>query len=226
MWKENLSKRKFIGIPITLIYINLILIFWPQLYDKATLLNIFAILLFSVFMAGDLLFRPLWVGKEKDQFQKSTLIIFLLFLLIPILLYCPYFEYQTILQPFILSSVALMMGIIGLFLLICGGVLMIWSRILLGPYGTPRIVIKDHHQLITNGAYQYIRHPLYMGNILFLFGYAFAFGSLLCSCTIAVFMFLLIKSRIDLEEKLLLANLGEKYADYMKHTKRLIPKIY
>ncbi|MFW9974666.1 MAG: methyltransferase family protein [Candidatus Thorarchaeota archaeon] len=118
------------------------------------------------------------------------------------------------------------MGIIGTFVLICGGILMIWSRILLGPYGTPRIVIKDHHQLITHGAYRYIRHPLYMGYILLFLGYAFGFGSLLCSVIITVFMFPLTKSRIDLEETLLLATLGEKYAEYMKRTKRLIPTIY
>lgn len=226
MWKENLSKRKIIGIPVLLIYLNLIPILWPQLYERATLLNLFTILLFSFFMAGDILFRPLWVGKEKDQFKKSTLIIFLLFLLVPILLYCPYFEYQTLLQQFISSSVALVMGIIGTLLLISGGILMIWSRILLGPYGTPRIVIKDHHQLITHGAYRYIRHPLYMGYILLFLGYAFAFGSFFCTCIITIFMFPLTKSRMDLEEKLLLANLGEKYTDYMKRTKRLLPKIY
>ena len=226
MWKQNVVKRKFIGIPVVLIYINLVLILWPQLYDKATVLNLLTILLFSVFIAGDVLFRPLWVGKEKDQFKKSTLIIFLLFFVVPFLLYFPYIEYQAFLQQFIPSPIDLVMGIIGNLVLMCGGILMIWSRILLGPYGTPRIVIKDHHQLITHGIYRYIRHPLYLGYILLLFGYTFAFGSLFFSGLIIVFMLPLTKSRMDLEEKLLLANLGEKYGDYIKRTKRLIPKIY
>lgn len=226
MWKQNIVKRKFIGIPVVLIYINLLIILWPQFYDEATILNLLTILLFSVFIAGDVLFRPLWVGKEKDQFKKSTLLIFLLFFLVPLLLYLPYKEYYTFLKQFIPSPIALLMGIIGNLLLICGGVLMIWSRILLGPYGTPRIVIQDQHQLITNGIYGYIRHPLYLGYILFLFGYTFAFGSFFCSSTIIVFMLFLTKSRMDLEEKLLLANLGEKYGDYKNRTKRLIPKIY
>lgn len=226
MWKQNIVKRKFFGIPILIFYINLPLILWPQLYNKATGLNLLTILLFSVFIAGDILFRPLWVGKEKDQFKKSTLFIFLLFFVVPFLLYFPYAEYQTFLQEFIPSPLALMMGIIGNLVLMCGGIIMIWSRILLGPYGTPRIVIKDHHQLITHGIYRYIRHPLYLGYILLLFGYCFAFGSFLFSTLIIIFMLLLTKSRMDLEEKLLLANLGEKYSDYIKQTKRLIPKIY
>ncbi|MFX0013423.1 MAG: methyltransferase family protein [Promethearchaeota archaeon] len=226
MWKQNVVKRKFIGIPILLIYINLVLIFLPELYAKASMLNLLTILLFSLFIAGDILFRPLWVGKEKDQFKKSTLVIFLLFFTVPVLLYFPYIEYQTFLQHVIPSPIALMMSIIGNFVLISGGILMIWSRILLGPYGTPRIVIKDQHQLITHGIYRYIRHPLYLGYILFLFGYAFAFGSLFFSSLIIVFMLPLTKSRMDLEEKLLLANIGEKYSDYIKHTKRLIPWFY
>lgn len=209
-----------------LIYINLVLILWPQLYDKASVLNLLTILLFSLFIAGDVLFRPLWVGKEKDQFKKSTLIIFLLFFAVPFLLYFPYIEYQAFLQLFIPSPIAIMMSIIGNLVLICGGILMIWSRILLGPYGTPRIVIKDHHQLITHGIYRYIRHPLYLGYILLLFGYTFAFGSFFSSCLIIVIMLPLTKSRMDLEEKILLANLGEKYNDYIERTKRLIPKIY
>ncbi|MFX0086658.1 MAG: hypothetical protein ACFFAU_13385, partial [Candidatus Hodarchaeota archaeon] len=113
MWKQNIVKRKFIGIPILLLYINSVLILWPQLYDKVTVLNLLTILLFSVFIAGDVLFRPLWVAKEKDQFQKSTLVIFLLFFLVPFLLYLPYIEYQEFLQQFIPSPIALVMGIIG-----------------------------------------------------------------------------------------------------------------
>ncbi|MFX0060325.1 MAG: methyltransferase family protein [Candidatus Heimdallarchaeota archaeon] len=226
MWKQNVVKRKIIGIPVVLIYMNLVLILWPQLYSKATMLNLLTILLFSLFIAGDILFRPLWVGKERDQFKKGTLIIFLLFFTVPFLLYFPYIEYQTFLQQFIPSPIALGMGIIGNLVLTCGGILMIWSRILLGPYGTPRIVIKDHHQLITKGIYRYIRHPLYLGYILLLFGYSFAFSSLFSSCIIILIMLPLTKSRMDLEEKLLLASLGEKYSDYTKRTNRLIPKIY
>lgn len=209
-----------------LIYINLVILLWPRLYDKATALNLLTIVLFSVFIGGDVLFRPLWVSKEKDQFKKSTLLIFLAFFLVPFLLYVPYIEYQAVLQQFIPSSIALVMGIAGNLVLVCGGVLMIWSRILLGPYGTPRIVIKEHHQLITSGIYRYIRHPLYSGYILLLSGYTFAFGSLFSSSLIVVFMLSLTKSRMDVEEKLLLTNLGEKYGEYMKRTKRLIPKIY
>ncbi|MFX0125994.1 MAG: hypothetical protein ACFFAE_20405, partial [Candidatus Hodarchaeota archaeon] len=95
MWKQNVVKRKFIGIPVVLIYINWVLILWPQLYNKATVLNLLTILLFSIFIGGDVLFRPLWVGKERDQFKKSTLIIFLLFFTVPFLLYFPYIEYQA-----------------------------------------------------------------------------------------------------------------------------------
>ncbi|NHJ01761.1 MAG: isoprenylcysteine carboxylmethyltransferase family protein [Candidatus Heimdallarchaeota archaeon] len=226
MWKQNIVKRKFIGIPILLIYINLIIILWPELYDEATILNLVTMLLLCVFLAGDILFRPLWVGEEKDQFKKSTLVIFLLFFFIPFLLYIPYAEYQIFLRQFIQYPIALAMAIFGNLVLLCGGILMIWSRILLGPYGTPRIVIKDHHQLITNGIYRYIRHPLYLGYILFLFGYTFAFGGLLSSCFVVLFMLPLTMSRIDLEEKLLLTNLGEEYKSYIKRTKRLIPRIY
>ena len=208
MWKQNIVKRKLIGVPIVMIYMNLLLILWPQSYDGATMLNLLTVLLFSVFIGGDVLLRPLWVGEEKDQFRRSTIVILLLFLAVPFLLHLPYIEYQAVLQQFIPSSTALVVGVIGNLVLMCGGVLMVWSRILLGPSDTPMIVIRNHHQLVTHGAYRHIRHPLYMGYILLLFGYAFAFDSLLCSSLITVLMLSLAKSRMDLEEKLLLASLG------------------
>ena len=86
------------------------------------------------------------------------------------------------------------------------------------------------HTLITSGPYQYIRHPLYLGNILGMIGFGISAAAFLAFpvnieviliCTLlAASIFLLILMH---EEPMLLRLHGENYNQYSQKTPRLIP---
>ena len=90
---------------------------------------------------------------------------------------------------------------------------------------TKIVQVVDGHQLITDGLFSQIRHPLYLGFLLMLFGITIIFASLLGAVLIAIsVVFILIRIRI--EEEMLTQTFGEAYREYQGNTKKLIPYIY
>ena len=76
---------------------------------------------------------------------------------------------------------------------------------------------------MTDGIYQYIRHPQYVGLFLILFGWLLHWPTLL---TIILFPILIgVYYRLALkEEKELKAGFGADYQKYMEKTPRFIPR--
>jgi len=77
--------------------------------------------------------------------------------------------------------------------------------------------------LIIRGPQKYVRHPLYLGAIIIIFGYGFLSGS--TSTFLATFIILLWfwLVQIPFEEKEMRALFGEQYVTYMHVTPMLIP---
>lgn len=73
-------------------------------------------------------------------------------------------------------------------------------------------------QLVTNGAFKYIRHPIYAGIILGGSGLALMMNNLLQLLIIIV----LFEVKSDYEEQQLAKVFGE-YEDYKKHTYKFFP---
>jgi len=81
-------------------------------------------------------------------------------------------------------------------------------------------------QLVTEGIFQYIRHPHYTSLIIIGFGLALFFYSLIALAIAALAIPIMIWSIKD-EEKLLIKQYGEEYKKYMRKVPwRIIPKIY
>lgn len=78
-------------------------------------------------------------------------------------------------------------------------------------------------RLVTDGAYSYIRHPMYLSIIVLLLAFillSLSFLSLV-PWVIAVFMF---NRMMTFEEAELLKNLGNEYQNYMNQVPRWIPR--
>jgi protein-S-isoprenylcysteine O-methyltransferase Ste14 len=125
------------------------------------------------------------------------------------------------------SSFSLCIQLIGVFLVVSSMSLGISARIRLGANWTPaeEFQIKHHHELIADGIYRYIRHPLYLSFTLAIVGAELVAQSYL------VFPFLLIWSFSNYrfakrEEVLLLYHFGDQYRDYVKKTKMFIPFVF
>lgn len=91
---------------------------------------------------------------------------------------------------------------------------------------TYKLTIRKEHQLIQHGIYKVLRHPSYTGTLFEVIGMMVVGRSWI---GLLVFLFsagTIISIRIWREERMLLQNFGEEYAEYMRSTYRLIPFIF
>jgi protein-S-isoprenylcysteine O-methyltransferase Ste14 len=101
----------------------------------------------------------------------------------------------------------------------------IYGVILLRTRGKPTDQLEATTQLVTNGIYYFIRHPLYASLLYLGWGIYFKSPSLLDGCLVVVTTaFLYATARADEAE--CLVKFGEEYAQYMKKTKLFIPLIF
>jgi protein-S-isoprenylcysteine O-methyltransferase Ste14 len=115
---------------------------------------------------------------------------------------------------------------IGLGLLWCGIALRFWSFHTLGRYFTFTVQTSGDQPVITDGPYRFVRHPGYAAILLAVSGVGLLIGnwvSLLC--LIVAFGSSLVY-RIRVEERALLADLGENYRTYAATHKRLVPFVW
>jgi protein-S-isoprenylcysteine O-methyltransferase Ste14 len=78
------------------------------------------------------------------------------------------------------------------------------------------------NSVVESGAFRYVRHPLYLGSLLFYLALTISTGSLV-SLALLVVIFLFYNFLAGYEEKLMLKRFGDKYENYMKKTGRWIP---
>ena len=107
-----------------------------------------------------------------------------------------------------------------------GGGFRLWSIASLGRYFRAVVHIQENHHVVRTGPYRVLRHPSYTGLLVGLLGIALLMGNY---ASAVVFMLLVITGvlyRIKVEEKVLLAGLGDDYAVYMRETSRLIPGVW
>jgi protein-S-isoprenylcysteine O-methyltransferase Ste14 len=115
---------------------------------------------------------------------------------------------------------------IGIALIILG-LTVRWIAILsLRRYFTVNVAVFSDHKLISTGIYKRIRHPAYAGSLLSFLGLGLSFSNWLSAAVIFVPILFVFLYRIRVEEKALAQAFGEKYLEYAKATKRLVPWIY
>jgi protein-S-isoprenylcysteine O-methyltransferase Ste14 len=113
-------------------------------------------------------------------------------------------------------------GWIGAFLTVVGVTFAIGARYRLGRnWGSHP---KEDHILVTTGPYTYVRHPIYAGAILALFGSALT-GSIFAVLLFTISTIFCLR-RINREERDMLRLFPEQYAAYRTRTKRLIPLVW
>jgi len=76
--------------------------------------------------------------------------------------------------------------------------------------------------LVTEGAFQHSRNPMYLGAVVLGFGLVTLLGSLVSFVIVAVFFLLLHFLYIPNEEAQLKTLFGKEYLDYMKRVRKWI----
>ncbi len=121
---------------------------------------------------------------------------------------------------------ALTVGWVALICLWCGIALRFWSFRTLGRYFTFTVQTSDDQPVIDSGPYKVIRHPSYAGALLALVGVALLFGNWWSFAGLMVPVIGGFVYRIVIEERALKRALGDRYIDYARTHKRLIPYLW
>lgn len=113
---------------------------------------------------------------------------------------------------------------LGAALFVVGLALALWARKAMGRnWGMPRS-LKKEPELVTNGPFAYIRHPIYSGVILA------SIGSILAINLAFIIIFLLYSlifiSSAYAEEKTLIKVFPKEYPIYRSKTKMFIPYVF
>lgn len=116
-------------------------------------------------------------------------------------------------------------GWIGVALALAGLLMRRWANRVLGAFYTRTLKVADGQFIIQNGPYRLIRHPGYLGSILMWVGAAIATSNWIVTLIVLVAMLAAYHYRMNSEEAMLLET-QKDYAEYCKHTKRLLPFIY
>jgi protein-S-isoprenylcysteine O-methyltransferase Ste14 len=115
---------------------------------------------------------------------------------------------------------------IGIAISIIGFIIRWVSILQLGKMFTVDVSISSTHNLKTNGLYNIVRHPSYLGLLLIIAGIAVTMGSLLSCLVVIIPVFFALNYRIIVEEKVLIDEFGNEYINYCKRVSRLIPWLY
>jgi protein-S-isoprenylcysteine O-methyltransferase Ste14 len=194
--------------------------FWQAwVYSIVLLISSAAITFYLWKKDPALLERRLEIGvvEEKEKTQKIiqgfAYIGFALILIIPAL------DYR-----FGWSNVPFSIVILGDILVIAG--LYLYFLVLKeNTFASATIEITRNQKVITTGPYSIVRHPMYLGALIMLFGTPLALGSWWGLIVLILYVFALV-TRIRDEEKFLSKNLPG-YDEYCKKVRyRLIPLLW
>ncbi|MFX0183297.1 MAG: methyltransferase family protein [Candidatus Hodarchaeota archaeon] len=222
MHEIKIVLKNVVGISLYLVFYSVcLMILAPEILNDTIL--IITVIINYLILFIDTLIRP---ESEEEEPSRSEIYMALAFLLQPFLLLIVYYENKYFISKYLLIWDNSLVSYAGIIILVVGGIVLLVSRFQIGRYGSGKIVIEDRHELITNGIYGYVRHPIYLGGLIGWTGLSMAFRGLVTSFLILVMYFLLFKSRMDLEEQILQESFGEEYISYVKRTKRLVPFVY
>ena len=85
--------------------------------------------------------------------------------------------------------------------------------------------VQDPPKLVVSGVYSWIRHPMYLGTLLFCLGVIFISFSLV-SIAIWIAFFIFYDRMAAYEEKSLIAILGDEYVAYQKRVSKWLPTVW
>jgi protein-S-isoprenylcysteine O-methyltransferase Ste14 len=110
----------------------------------------------------------------------------------------------------------------GIVLLGLAGLLAAWGLWSIGRQMSSEAEVRPDTELVTDGAFRVVRHPLYLSILLLWAGGALALVSwVMAACTVVLLPLFIARSR--LEERILMRHFGGAYGAYMTSVPMLLP---
>lgn len=114
----------------------------------------------------------------------------------------------------------------GLLVILAGASIRIQAICTLARQFTSRVTMLQHHALIREGVYRYVRHPSYLGQILILAGLGALLANGVSLVAAPLFTTIALLRRIQVEERAMAEHFGQAYEDYRRATWRLLPPVW
>ena len=106
----------------------------------------------------------------------------------------------------------------------CGVWLFFRAHADLGHFWSPGLEIKEGHQLVTSGVFQWFRHPMYAAFLAFAVAQIFMLQNWIVGPAFLILGIPFYLHRVKREERQLIRHFGVEYHNYMNRTNPLIPK--
>lgn len=114
---------------------------------------------------------------------------------------------------------------VGIAIAVAAALFAAWAMWSLGRSYGIRMDVFEGHTLKTDGPYAFVRHPMYLGIVLFHIGASLALQSPLLLAMTALIIVPFTAIRIVAEEKVLRHAFGERYVRYAERVPALIPRV-
>lgn len=113
-------------------------------------------------------------------------------------------------------------NLVGIIPLILGAALNLIADNAFKRYQTTVKPFQESNALITEGAYHYSRHPMYLGFVLILIGLSLLLGSISPYIVVIVFAILMNVVFIRVEESMMEAKFQDEWKEYRSKVRRWI----
>ncbi len=179
-----------------------------------------------LFLNGYAAYKIPEVGKPKNKGIKYIprqhfTVIFLQIISILLVLSAPFCDRRKI----ITINDYFIIRYIGIVLYVFGFLLMHFIEAYLGIQFSLEVTIQENHNLLTEGPFKFIRHPRYLGIMIFTLGISLTFTSVI-AVMLSTSAAIVLLWRIHDEEILMNKEFGVKWEDYKQKTWKLIPFVF
>jgi len=122
-----------------------------------------------------------------------------------------------------ITSASVFLFWLGIALVYAGLAFRLYAIKVLGRYFTTSVAVVADQQVVEDGPYKLIRHPAYTGLLIMFLGFGLSSTNWLSLLALMGCALTGLSYRIHVEERVLQEHLGQRYQEYMRRTKRLIP---
>jgi protein-S-isoprenylcysteine O-methyltransferase Ste14 len=168
-------------------------------------------------------FLPERKGRKRPAWMQVAIV------LLGLLLCVPLFYYGWVPLVRLSSPLKQILPVIGLIVYLLGMGFLLWARHALGKnWGLStsfQAKLHDDHELVQTGPYAIVRHPMYFGAWVFMFGLLLLYPTWVM-LIFTVSMVASLSMRARREETALAERFGDAWLQYVKRTKHIIPFIY
>jgi protein-S-isoprenylcysteine O-methyltransferase Ste14 len=114
----------------------------------------------------------------------------------------------------------------GLAAIIGGSLLRRHCWRMLGANFTGAVIVRPDQVVVDYGAYHYVRHPSYTAGAILFLGIGLTLANWIGLVVLMSVVSVVYGYRVGVEERALLAMLGDSYRRYMSRTKRFVPFLF